>query len=195
MHYVFDLMPRLFVLAALAVVALILVAIGGTAFALSLEEHNDFCASCHTQPEVEYVSRAQKSPPVDLASTHVITSVKCIDCHSGPPPFGRKDGLIQGAQDLLAYLKGNYPQPAITTHPLPDANCVKCHADIFQSRAIQNHYHFYLPDWQRALGDKAAKCVDCHSSHTTANGHLVKFAPDQKINPICAACHEFQGIK
>ncbi|MCA1554335.1 MAG: cytochrome c3 family protein [Chloroflexi bacterium] len=188
-------MPRPFVLAALAAALFIVVGVGGLAYGLSLEEHNDFCASCHTEPETTYVSRFVKTPAVDLASVHAAKNVKCIDCHGGAPPLDRVGGLVQGAHDYALFITGNYHHPAITTNPLSDVNCVKCHSNLFQSRAIQNHYHFYLPAWQKALGNKAAGCVNCHHSHSTEDGHIVKFVADTKINPICQACHEFQGIK
>ncbi len=188
-------MARLFTLAAVAAVLLIIVGVGGVAYGLSLEEHNDFCASCHTEPESTYYARALKSPPTDLASVHLQKNVKCIDCHGGAPPTDRLGGLMQGAHDYVLYLSGSYHHPAITTNPLPDVNCVKCHANVFARRTIQNHWHFYLPDWQKALGDKAAGCVNCHNSHTTAQGNVVKFVPDTKINPVCQACHSYSGIR
>jgi predicted CXXCH cytochrome family protein len=188
-------MSRFVGIALTGVALLVVVAGGSVAYGLSLEEHDDFCASCHTQPEVNYYNRTLKTSPSDLAGAHTAKNAHCIDCHSGPPPLGRKDGLIQGTQDYAAFLTGNYTKPAITTHQLPDANCVKCHENIFASRSIQNHYHFYLPDWQRALGDRAARCVTCHNGHTTADGHVVKYMPDTQINPICALCHEFHGIR
>src|SRR5262245_52533854 len=101
-------MSRLFILAAAAIVALALFAGGGAAYALSLENHDDFCASCHTQPEAAFVARSSQAPATDLASAHASKGVHCIECHSGPPPLGRFDGLAQGAQDYAAYLSGQY---------------------------------------------------------------------------------------
>ncbi|MEP7200630.1 MAG: cytochrome c3 family protein [Chloroflexota bacterium] len=188
-------MPRPFVLAALAVLGLVFLAGGGAAYALSLEEHNDFCASCHTQPEVDYFNRTLKQPPSDLASAHVAKNVRCIDCHSGPPPNGRLGGLMRGARDYLAFVSDNYHKPAVTTQPLSDSNCIACHTKIFDDKSLRNHYHFYLPDWQRKLGSEAANCITCHNSHTTANGHVIKFQVDTRVNPICSACHMFEGIR
>ena len=188
-------MSRIFAIAAVAAVLLVTAGAGGVAYGLSLEEHSDFCASCHTEPESTYVARARQPIPPDLASVHAAKNVRCIDCHGGAPPLDRLAGLSQGAHDYLLYLSGNYHHPAVTTNPLPDANCVKCHGDLFASRAIQNHWHYYLPAWQRALGARAASCVTCHNSHTTAQGSVVKFVPDTRINPICQSCHLFQGIQ
>lgn len=167
----------------------------GTAYGLRLEERNDFCASCHTQPEVEYYNRTLK-PPSDLSSAHIMQkSVRCIDCHSGAGAFGRADGFTQGVQDLFAYLTNNYDKPAVTTRPLPDANCVKCHDNIFDDKSIRNHYHYYLRDWQTKEPGRAARCVSCHTSHTQGASRTVRYAVDTRLNPLCAACHTFSGIK
>ena len=188
-------MPRFFALAAAAIVALLVLGGGGAAYALSLENHDDFCASCHTQPEVNYYTRTLRQPPAELASAHVAKQVHCIDCHSGPPPAGRAAGLIQGAQDYAAYLSASYHKPAVTSHPLPDANCVRCHANLFDNRKLANHWHFYLPDWQRRQPQQAARCVSCHTSHTMGPSLVVKYAFDAKINPFCESCHTFEGIR
>jgi hypothetical protein len=188
-------MPRLLAVGAVAVVALCLLAGGGAAYALSLEQHDDFCASCHTQPEVDYYHRTLKRPAADLAGAHVAKDVRCIDCHSGPPPAGRGSGLLQGARDYAAYLSGSYHRPAVTTNPLPDANCTSCHANIFAERSLRNHYHFYLPEWQAKEPAQAARCIACHTSHTQGASLVVKYAFDAKVNPSCAACHTFAGIR
>src|SRR6202022_202366 len=132
-------MPRLYALAAAAIAALVILGGGGVAYALSLENHNDFCASCHTQPEVDYYTRTIQQQATDLASAHTVKQVHCIDCHSGPPPAGRAAGPTQGAKDSVAYLSGRYHKPAVTAHPLPDANCVQCHSNLFDDRKLANH--------------------------------------------------------
>jgi hypothetical protein len=188
-------MSRLLVLAAVAVVALALLAGGGAAYALSLENHDDFCASCHTQPEAAYFARSSQRPSTDLAGAHASKDVHCIECHSGPPPLGRIHGLAQGAQDYAAYLSGRYAKPAVMTHSLPDANCTQCHTNLFADKSLKNHYHFYLPEWQAKDPAEAARCVACHTSHTQGNSLVVKYAFDVKVNPTCAACHTFEGIR
>ncbi|MEE9216978.1 MAG: hypothetical protein V3U32_06025, partial [Anaerolineales bacterium] len=107
----------------LLVLLLPMVAIGTAA---ALEGHDPFCSACHTEPEVEYVSRSL-SNPTDLASVHAAVELRCIDCHSGEGLFGRSVSLRQGASDLTAYLSGSYAQPAITTNPVGEVGCTKCH--------------------------------------------------------------------
>lgn len=188
-------MKRLAMIAA-AVIALVVLAAGGLFGALRLEEQDSFCASCHTEPETAYVARAQQAAPSDLASAHAGThAARCIDCHSGAGAAGRATGLRQGAQDLAAYLSGTYRRPAVATNPLPDANCTRCHDGLFVSRNLRNHYHYYLPTWQAKEPGKAARCVDCHTSHTQGASRTLRYANDSRLNPYCAACHAFSGIR
>jgi nitrate/TMAO reductase-like tetraheme cytochrome c subunit len=188
-------MSRFLILSSLLLILVVLVASGSVAYALSLENRNEFCASCHTQPEVTYYQRVLQSPPTDLTSAHVAKQVRCIDCHSGAGAFGRLEGLRQGARDLAAYVTNNYRQPAITTHPLPDANCLKCHDKIFETQSLKNHYHFYLRAWQQKEPQTAAQCVTCHTSHSQGKSLTVKFAVEGKFNAVCHACHEFSKIR
>jgi len=47
-----------FVMVGIVATALALIAAsGGTAYAMQREDHDSFCASCHTQPEVQYYQR------------------------------------------------------------------------------------------------------------------------------------------
>src|ERR687896_161415 len=91
--------------------ALLLPALGivGLAGVLKVEEQDAFCASCHTEPEVTYVQRAQ-ARPVDLASLHADKEVPCILCHSGPGLAGRLGALPTAAWDAVRFVAGSYHQ-------------------------------------------------------------------------------------
>lgn len=124
--------------------AFVLLALGSGGFlvAAHMEDDDTFCASCHTQPESTYVSRAQAGQPTDLASYHTgagDTPTKCIDCHSGSGVPGRAAAMTLGAFDLVSYLTGNARQPAPLTNPISDANCLKCHADTAATRDFNRH--------------------------------------------------------
>lgn len=85
-----------------------------------MEEHNSFCAACHTQDESKFYQQSL-APAIDLASFHEAKGVAlCIDCHSGPGALGRVGGLVAGTSDLISYLSGHYPQPAVQEDPLGD---------------------------------------------------------------------------
>jgi len=147
---------------------------------MQFENHNSFCASCHTEGEQTFYDRSTASDPVDLASIHDIKGqARCIDCHTGPGIIGRYGGLMAGSTDLINFFSGHYPQPAALEEPYPDANCLKCHADIFQKQEFNNHFHVFLPRWQ-AIDKNAATCVSCHPSHDITGDAKIGFLNEQQ---------------
>lgn len=174
----------------LAVVGIIL-ASGGTAYAIQLENQDSFCASCHTQPETKYYQQTLANDNSNLASFHAQKGVACIDCHSGGGPFGRVDGLSQGARDLVAFYGGHYQTPAVTTSPLGDGSCTKCHADAMTQETFNNHFHVFLARWQ-SVDPSAAHCVDCHKSHP-AGAQAQQYLDDSSVRAVCGQCHAALG--
>src|SRR5512137_741659 len=85
------------IVAAVAVVGL---SASGFAFAATQESHDQFCASCHTQPESTFVARST-STSVDLASHHTTQNALCIDCHSGQGIAGRMSAELMGAKNAF----------------------------------------------------------------------------------------------
>jgi predicted CXXCH cytochrome family protein len=161
--------------------------------AMQFENHNSFCASCHTQGEQSFYDRSTAAAPVDLASLHDSKGqARCIDCHTGPGIIGRYGGLMAGSTDLVSYFSGHYPQPAALEEPYPDANCLKCHAAITQKQDFNNHFHVFLPQWQ-AMDKNAATCVSCHASHDTSGDAKVAFLNKQKTTAVCQQCHTSVG--
>jgi predicted CXXCH cytochrome family protein len=164
---------------------------GGTAYAIQQENHDVFCASCHTEPESQYYQQSLQQNSTTLAAFHAQKSVRCIDCHSGGGPLGRVEGLSQGAQDLSAYYSRHYHTPAITLNKLGDDSCTKCHAQTLSRGGFNNHFHGLLPRWQ-SVDPNAAHCVDCHTSHPTADpaqGYLTT----AQVQMVCQNCHRALG--
>ena len=156
--------------------------------AMQFENHDDFCASCHSEPESTYVQR-EAAAPTDLASFHKTKDVHCIDCHSGPGLVpGRVNSLMLGAKDLVAWTLGHATQPAVHTHPIEDANCLKCHANVTTQQDFNNHFHVFLSRWQ-ARDPNAATCVSCHQSHHTDGEEQLKFLNRDATVQVCQACH------
>ena len=89
--------------------AVVLIPVAGFT-GMQLENHDSFCASCHTSPESDYVDRAHAGTAVDLASFHTGQGVRCIDCHSGEGVNGRVQAMPLGGHDLLKFVSGNFPQ-------------------------------------------------------------------------------------
>ncbi len=170
-------------------VAIVVIPVAGFT-GMQLENHDDFCASCHTSPESEYVDRAHADSVVDLASFHTGEGVRCIDCHSGKGAGGRIQAMSLGGHDLLKFVSGQFPQPAPLTRSINDVSCTKCHSDISQGRNFNNHFHFFLPQWQQLSGN-AATCVDCHQSHAVDGLVQNGFLNEQHTVSICQQCHNF----
>ncbi|MFN2118859.1 MAG: NapC/NirT family cytochrome c [Anaerolineales bacterium] len=162
--------------------------------AMQFENHDSFCASCHTEGETTFLRRSNATAPVDLASFHAGRSAaRCIDCHSAPGIVGRYITLTYGATDLISYVSGHYPQPAVQDTPIGDGNCTKCHADVLTNTDFNNHFHAFLPKWQALDPKNAARCVDCHASHDTTNDAGASFLNRSVTTEWCQKCHAFAG--
>ncbi len=181
-------------------VAVLVIVVGGCVLgtagigvALALENQDAFCAACHTQPEAAYYQQSIQAQATTLAAFHTQKQTACIDCHSGSGLVGRYKGLQQGEHDLVNYLVGTYHRPAITTNPLGDEACLKCHADVLaqaakgESRATNGHYHVFLPRWQK-IDANAAHCTTCHSAHAQGLASLA-FMAQGKVGQVCDQCH------
>lgn len=188
---------RIQVIAGSIVLALIIFGLVIPLTAMQFENHDSFCASCHTEGEVTFLKRTQikdASAATDLASFHAAkNAARCIDCHTGPGIIGRYGGLMAGASDLVSYFSGHYPQPAVQDTPLPDANCLKCHETVLTTQDMQNHFHYFLPKWQAQDPNNAATCADCHLSHDTTNDAGSVYLNQGKTLVICQKCHTFAG--
>jgi predicted CXXCH cytochrome family protein len=166
---------------------------GGAAYAAHLENNDAFCASCHSEPEAKYFSQSQ-TPPVDLASAHAAQGVECIQCHSGAGTIGRVTAMTSVAlPDLIAYQSGHYAKPAITTKPMGDDHCLKCHPDVGQSSDFNNHFHAILPEWQAQDPRNAATCEECHVSHVAGGNPQIGYLVESTTASVCQRCHAFAG--
>jgi len=193
------------IVAAIAVVAL---SAGGFAFAATQESHDQFCASCHTQPETTYVARSTTAPAVDLASYHTTQSILCIDCHSGQGVTGRISAELMGAKNAFKWYTGTAVQPAVVNTPIGDPSCLKCHQNVTQrgytpkeqiaipggrggeggEEGRAGHWHQFLARWQTA-DPNAGTCVTCHSGHATDGTAQTGFMNAQNVVATCDACH------
>jgi len=167
---------------------------------VQLENNDLFCARCHTQPETDYVDstlavRSDQASSPDLATFHAAAhdASRCIDCHSGPGITGRLAALALGARDLMVFAQGNYPQPAVVTRSIDDANCSKCHANYAADRSFNNHYHGLLARWRSFARDRAATCVDCHARHARDGDKQLAYLNEDRAVGQCNACHRVMG--
>ncbi len=175
-----------------ALAAVLLFASAGLATAATQEDHDSFCASCHSQPESTFFQRTQTAA-VDLASQHqAAAATRCIDCHSGPGVTGRAGAMALGARDLAAWVTHTDQQPAPLTVPVSDATCLKCHGDVPTTRDFNRHFHAFLARWQ-AMDPNAATCVSCHSGHATDGDPSLAFIQQQQTQQVCDNCHRSNG--
>lgn len=190
---------------ALLLVLIGLAALAGTGSAVALENNDEFCDSCHTEPETTYVAqiheaRESESAPT-LAAFHAFTTgsfteqpgtkvARCIDCHSGPHPADRAATLVKAAGDSVEFFLGTADMPARLDEPLPDANCTKCHVDDYDADdSFENHFHTLLRDPDAPT---TIRCADCHVAHELATD-LDQFTVRSAVIPTCERCHEFMG--
>lgn len=186
----------------IAVAALIVTGLTAVAGATQFESRDTNCASCHTEPESSYVRRAHGGgASIDLASAHALIGqggaqaepVRCIDCHSGKGVRGRLGAMALGAHDGWRWLTGTARQPSITTAPLSDEHCLKCHVDTPVSQSFDRHFHRYMLDWQ-AVDPAAGSCVTCHTAHTTDGNAAIGFLQQQRTRAVCDQCHGAMNV-
>jgi len=188
-------------LGIIIVTVLLVMGAGGLTTAIKLENRDSFCAACHTQPETSFYQRTQ-STPLDMASAHSqnTMAVRCIDCHSGAGAAGRIFSLKQGAGDLAAYISGNYLNPAVTTKPLGDRACTKCHTqpdiDLTQANTSlvsksASHFHFnaYINEWLVREPKPAGSCAACHPAHDLQADEANAYLVNRLVQENCEACH------
>ncbi|MFN2194751.1 MAG: cytochrome c3 family protein [Anaerolineales bacterium] len=171
---------------------LFLFSVGTYETAARVEEHDAFCASCHTEPETSYYQNSLAADPVDLAAWHHGQEVRCIDCHAGKGLPGRLGAMRIGAGDLVAYLAHTAKQPAPLTSPIGDSHCLKCHQDVTQTQDFNRHFHVFLAQWQQ-LDPQAGTCVSCHTAHTADGDPNLSFLQQDRTVQVCEACHGFRG--
>jgi NapC/NirT cytochrome c family, N-terminal region. len=154
-----------------------------------MENHDSFCASCHTQPESTYFARSTAASSTDLASDHEIKKAgHCIDCHSGSGTGGRIAAETEGAMNALKFVTHTMVQPATLNNPISDDNCLKCHAEVPLETDFNTHFHIYLAQWQ-ATSATAGTCVSCHTAHTTDGDAQIGFVSQTRAEQVCQDCH------
>ncbi len=202
---------RLGIWRSLLLVALlgVLGMVGGVSFVSAQEQHNEFCGSCHTQPESTFLARfdaSLKGPANDLAAFHHkqlyprntpgAQNIRCIDCHVGEGLVGRGIVVSLAAWDALKYVTRTAQQPAKVVFTVQDEACLKCHdtqvkqglATAAQRFDIQNHFH-YLLFTQNAPSEP---CVSCHVAHREGS-ETTAFQFRDIIIPVCQDCHQKEG--
>ena len=190
------------IVTALAVLGVVVLVVGLWG-SISMENSNRFCASCHTEPESAYYDRTQQAAIADLATLHTSKGVRCIDCHSGQGFMARIAGVVNyGMRDTLAFYSGRYHSPAITTRPLDNVSCTKCHdpaALVTQGmgeEGSRGHYHeTSLQALWRQSGGPVNRCAACHPAHPQVGSAATLFTSLEIAGRGCQDCHRVMGVE
>lgn len=153
---------------------------------------DSFCASCHVEPEqIYYEASLHPAKAKTLAAFHAGVQTRCIDCHSRKGLPGRIWAQIGGLSNWLSYLSGNFRNPSVTTRPVGDSGCSKCHRDITWVTQRPGHYHSPVlrQEW-RSAGGPVNTCEACHPSHEMITSAEDRFTNSERFEPQCDDCHE-----
>jgi nitrate/TMAO reductase-like tetraheme cytochrome c subunit len=179
--------------------------LGGVSIVSSNEQNDNFCVSCHTEPESTYFARFQSAMTgrsQDLAAYHhrqlyprnspAASNIRCIDCHVGEGLVGRGIVVSLAGWDALKYVTGTATQPAKVVFTIQNDGCVKCHDQQVKVNldkpvkpfVIDNHFHYKLFE----KGAPFESCVACHVSHREGT-ETNAFQFRDVIIPVCEDCH------
>ncbi len=178
--------------------------LGGVGFILAvsiyttgvrLEANDSFCASCHVEPETTYYQASLEPAQADtLAVFHAGVQTRCIDCHSRKWIPGRLWAHWGGLQNLLAFWSDDYTTPSVTTRPVGDGGCSKCHSDMTWVSERPGHYHSpWLRRRWRAADGPTNTCEACHPAHKPVAPMADRFMDANDIELQCDACHDATG--
>ena len=159
------------------------------------EQANEFCASCHTDPQVEYLTRymraVEQESAEDLASFHYRKQgVRCIACHGGEGVAGRTAVLAFAARNAFKRYTGFAQQPVVITLPLQNEVCLKCHEQRIRQPGFENHMHnkpYFNPEPVPFI-----RCTECHPPHRSGDERTA-FLFRETILPRCEFCHMTVG--
>jgi nitrate/TMAO reductase-like tetraheme cytochrome c subunit len=196
---------RLWILGSVAAIAAAFFVLGW-AITDHLEQDNDFCTSCHLEPNVPLHTEVRQNfdahPPASLASLHGSLEVasredagfRCIDCHGGASWLGRARVKALAALDSFWYVVGYFEEPHEMAWPLWDEDCQKCHLDFGDTRSAPwEDPRFHELSLHNV--DLGLDCVECHRAHDPAGAPNHYHLRANWVRAQCARCHsEFQEV-
>ncbi len=170
---------RHYTLAALFGVAFIILMVPAPAFAQGSGPGNEYCLSCHSQPEMTTRLVSNESllltvdPTLFAASAHGSRDIACVECHPDIATFPHPDYSLLDRRDLTLELY---------------ATCKTCHEDKYDQQLDSVHGQAL------AGGNRnAAVCTDCHNPHTqialTDTAGALTDEARLAVPKTCARCH------
>ncbi len=191
-------MGRIGIVRGAGLLGIIGLLLAGSAYTIgtSLESNDGFCASCHVEPETAYyLASLDTEQAQTLAVFHAGAQTRCIDCHSRRWIPGRVWASLGGLRNWVAFATDQYRSPSVTSRPVGDSGCSKCHSDLTWISERPGHYHSprLRQRWQ-AEGGPENTCEVCHPSHESLALADTQFMDNELIEEQCEDCHEITGI-
>jgi len=167
-----------------------------------LERNNDYCNSCHLNPDTplhsEIRERFELVIPRNLAGVHgrgwvedrEDPAFRCVDCHSGSGPLERLRIKLISARDGVRYVIGDFEEPETMSFDLRSATCLRCHPNFRHSAApgwtVQAYHGREAHSHERV---DSPRCVLCHTVHEADGDAIAYFMNRQRVDNQCRVCH------
>jgi hypothetical protein len=102
---------------------------------------------------------------------------------------------LGGLQNFLAFRSGKHTNPAVTTRPVGDGGCSKCHSDLTWVSDRPGHYHSpgLRRSW-RSVGGPANTCEACHPSHNPIAPSDDHFMDTEQFETQYDDCQDRTGV-
>ena len=128
-----------------AVLAILVVVIGGTDVAMHETSRPLFCLSCH-----------EMGLPVATWRVSSHKEVPCAKCHIMPGTINMFRSKATALRQVYLHIKGPVESSAIRAH-VPDRNCKACHP---QTRNLIVYHDLQIT--HKAHWDRGIECTFCH---------------------------------
>jgi hypothetical protein len=159
-----------------------------------LEARNEFCITCHLDPDtplhIDKFESFRAEVPGSLVAAHWAARSSsggefgCSECHRGASLANRMRVKAVAARDTLKWVAGAFGEPDHMAFPLWDEDCVQCHETYAPQRADSFHA---FPSHNVAL---PYSCVECHRSHTNGGSADLYYLDREIVLPTCRSCHK-----
>lgn len=137
----------------------------GTVLVFERAERVEFCESCHLTMKA-FVTDMKNPKSESLAAMHYknryIPDNQCYVCHTSYGLFGTVQAKREGLHDVFRYYTRTFKLPIKISHPYPNNDCLKCHAE--SAKWLDAH-----GDFKDDLFSGKTSCLECHGQSNPAH--------------------------